>query len=87
MKKLESLENFKKNQLSETHQSNVFGGVATAGGCMNVETYKSASGCASFTSDDVNGDSASYSGVEDITDCDELAPVMGGKPTNFVNKL
>jgi len=68
--RLESLESFKENKLSETHQSNVFGGVGpTAGGeicCAGTDT-----GCLGFTSDNVDSDGLeTYAGQFEVEkDC------------------
>lgn len=52
MKKLESLENFRENKLSETHQSNVFGGIGpTGGGEVDMSDGDTGAGCYSYTSD------------------------------------
>ena len=79
MKKLESLENFNENELSETHLSNVIGGVAPSGAGYRA-TAASSTGCYSYTSDTTDGDSTTYIGVEEVdgSNCDSSTGGGGG---------
>lgn len=72
MKKLQSLENFKKSGLSLQSMSKLTGGenTITEGGCISVENLdRTSTGLMSFTSDTNTGTGITYHGTVDVKTC------------------